>query len=181
LEFVVFPQTKFLKEGRIMKARRFQGLATVALSMAVLGCGGNAADHGHGHEQDARPSATDPHDHDHLAEGPHGGHLIELGHNEVTAELVFNDERHEVVVHLAAAPGMPSPEGQPVVGLQLFEDGEFVDYPLSPGEADGAAVFTLVDEKVHRILDAGHVKGRLRVTWGDKEYSAPLDDICHGH
>ncbi len=164
-----------------MKARRFQRLAMVALSFAVLGCGNNATEHGHKHEKDATPAANDPHDHDHLAKGPHGGHLIELGQNEVTAELVFNDERHEVVVHLTAAAESPAPAGKPVVGLQLFEDGQFVDYPLSPVEADGTTTFSLVDEKAHRILDAGHVKGRLRVTWGDKEYSAPLDDICDGH
>ena len=162
-----------------MNVRSFQGVTIVTLSIAVLGCGSNAAEHGHQHEQDATHAATDPHDHDHPAEGPHGGRLIELGQNEITAELVFHDERHEVVIHLSAVGESPSPAGKPVVGIQLFEDGQFVDYPVNP--VDDQTVFSLQDEKVHGILDAGHVKGRLRVSWGGKEYSAPLDGICHGH
>lgn len=164
-----------------MQFRWLPRVVLAAVSAAALGCGDDEP-HGHEHPPQATPSVADPHDHGAQAVGPHGGYLLDLGEDSLSAELVLDDERHAVTVYLLGSEAVSSAAGEerPDVRIQLFEEGRFVDYPLTPAEpAADVPAFSLADEKLHGAMDAGHVRGRLRVTFGANEYGAPLDDFCH--
>lgn len=167
-----------------MQVKRLKGLVLSAVSVVALGCGADGP-HGHEHEPAGKPATAGSHDHDHgaRAKGPRGGHLIELGDDAFSVELVLDDDRHAVTVYLLDSAAAAAAVGDgPEVRIQLFEDGQFVDYALSPADPAGdTPAFSLVDEKLHRAFDAGHVRGRLRVTVGAKEHSATLDDLCDIH
>ena len=117
------------------------GLAVTLLAAATFlaGCGSNAtgmaklvpaADAGHddncGHDHDGHTDCEQD-AHDHSTEGPHGGHLVELGNEEYHAELLHDEAAHSVTVHLLDAAGkQPVAVPLPEVTLQLLRDGQFV-------------------------------------------------------
>lgn len=133
--------------------------------------------------------AADEHGHAtaHPTEGPRGGHLIELGDEQYHVELLHDEASHTVTVHLLDAAGKePVATDQPQIVLQLFQDGQFVDYALAavPGNAGGASEFRLVDEKlVDALLHSPEVRGRMRVTIGGNEFTGMIDHDAHadGH
>ncbi len=145
-----------------------------------------AAETGHDHGEEAGEHAG----HDHATQGPHGGDLIVLGDEEYHAELLHDEATHTVEVHLLDAAGkehVPIPEG--TITLQLFQNGQFVDYTLTakqPAPA-GASEFVLTDEELaDTLLHGAHVQGRLRVTIGGQEYIGriehqPRDHDGHDH
>ncbi|NUQ61927.1 MAG: hypothetical protein HUU20_05540 [Pirellulales bacterium] len=164
--------------------------AALLLCVWIVGCGGNGAS-----APTARPVAGAGHDeHDHASEaehvhpteGPHGGHLIELGEEEYHAELLHDEATHTVTVHILDAAGKaPVPIPQDAVILQLFLDGKFVDYALKPvreaGTA-GASEFAVQSEPAtDTLLHAEKLQGRLRVTIGDRQYTGVIQHTSHAH
>ena len=175
-------------------------LAALAVSVCLLGCGSDSADtpvnedggtppvsapateqaghegHDHGHEGE----------HAHPTEGPHGGHLIELGDEQYHAELLHDEASHTVSVHILDAAGkMPVAIRQETVTLQVFQDGKFVDYALKPagetGEA-GVSEFAIVSQPLTvALLHAESVRGRLRVTIDGNEYTGVVEHAAHDH
>lgn len=85
--------------------RRFMAVVAVMLvGVWLTGCGGSttkddpkkgatgkADDHGHDHDHAH---------HDHSAHGPHGGHILELGHEEYHAEWTHDDDSGKVTVYV---------------------------------------------------------------------------------
>ena len=66
------------------------------------------------------------------------------------------------------------------VYLQLFKDGQFVDYKLET--ADGASEFTLVDEELcDTLLHADEIRGRLHVTIGGTQHIGMIEHQAHEH
>jgi hypothetical protein len=123
----------------------------------------------------------------HPTEGPHGGHLIELGNEEYHAELLHDENTHAVTIHLLDGPGkQPLAIPQTEIALQLFQDGKFVKYALKaiqgPGDAAGAASrFEIVDATLCDAL--GHedeTRGRLQVTIDGKPYTGTIEHSSHG-
>lgn len=167
-------------------------VVTSALSLVLwlAGCSGNdphapqgepaesAGHEGHDHAAEA--------EHEHPTEGPHGGHLIELGEEEYHAELTHDEATHTVTVYLLDAAGKVAvPIEQDSLTLQLFQDGQFVDYELKPsGETSpaGASEFSIQNEPAtDALLHAEQLRGRLRVTIGGKQYNAIIEHAAHDH
>jgi len=125
------------------------------------------------------------HDHDAHEEGPHHGHIIELGGGEYHAELVQNDADHEVTVYL-----LDESLKKPVITkaadltINVVTDGKAESFKLAAapqeGETDGASRFSIKDEKLCKLLD-GDVKGRMNVTIADKPYTGELAHAHHDH
>ncbi|MGM0489947.1 MAG: hypothetical protein ACQESR_24720, partial [Planctomycetota bacterium] len=107
----------------------------VTVVVALTGCGGSSAKapgtvngrqagDGHEHGGEATP--------EHPVEGPHGGHLIELGNEAYHAELLHDETKDSVTVYVLDAAGTkPVAISQPEIVLQLFRDGKFVKYTLT--------------------------------------------------
>ena len=162
------------------------GWAVVALCGFVLGCSadpgtGDASHQGPPEEAHVHGEANA---HSHAAEGAHGGHLIVLGDDEYHAELLHDEGAHTVTVHLLDAAGKnPVSADPPEVTLQLFQNGQFVDYTLNAsGSEAGAAEFSLVDEALcHALLHAEEVRGRLQVTIAGKQLTGVIEHHAHDH
>lgn len=162
-------------------------LASV-MALVVGGCGTSSS------EQIVEPP-DDQHDgHDHTAgvdgahpeQGPHGGHLIELGDEQYHAELVHDEATHTVTIHLLDSAGtQPIETGQAEIRLQVFRDGQFVDYRLPAAGGSGESVgshFQLIDEGLTDfLLHTEVVRGRLHVTINEQEYIGAIDHTAHDH
>jgi hypothetical protein len=162
------------------------GVMGVAFAAFVLGCGTDrdAGNPSHDHPADQAQVHSEEEAHSHAAEGPHGGHLIVLGDEQYHAELLHDEATHTVTVHLLDAAGEnPVSADQPEVTLQVFQDGQFVDYTLQASASEaGASEFTLVDEALCDVLlHAEEVRGRLQVTIDGKQLTGIVEHQAHDH
>lgn len=161
-----------------MAARSLIATLFAATSMLLLGCQPGSVDSRT--DVSGAPETAHDHEHDHDAPGPHGGHLIVLGEEEYHAELTHDESTHTVTVYLLdGAAESPATDGPAEIVLQLFLDGDFVDYALKSGD-DGA--YMIVDETLcDRLLHDEHLKGRLRVTLAGQEFVGVIDHSAHEH
>lgn len=163
------------------------GLSTAGLCIAFLGCASESGESealqgqlvGETHDNEHDVANEDAHNHS--AEGPHGGHLIVLGNEEYHVELTHDESTHTVTVYLLdTAAAESATADQSVIVLQLFQDGDFVDYTLKA--TDGASKFSVADEKLCDALShADEVHGRLKVTIAGKPYTGVIEHHAHAH
>ena len=139
------------------------------------------------HDDHAGHDHDDHAGHEHPTEGPHGGHLIELGNEEYHAELLHDESTHTVTIHLLDGPAKQAvavPLNE--ITLQLFQNGQFVTYGLKavpePGDASGAASrFEIVDDALCDALCHGDdTRGRLQLMIDGKPYSGAIEHTSHG-
>jgi len=134
-------------------------------------------------------SAGDDHAHGtagHTEEGPHHGHLIELGEEEYHAELTHDDATKTITVYLLDKEAKtPVPIADAEIVLNLVADGQPTQVKLAaaPQEGDPAGQssrFSITDEKVLETLEAPQTTGRLNVTINGKTYSGTVEHHEHG-
>ncbi len=166
------------------------GLLAAFFAIAgLLGCGAN---NGNGDSpvevSGAPPAGADDHDHshEHGAEGPHGGHLIELGRNhKYHAELVEHDATQTVTIHILDTHMESLAIEQPSVSLSLTADGSSKTFELNAVAADaasGGSRFETADKELFQMLEShGEVTGKLRVTIEGAPYVGTLDHHEHDH
>jgi len=126
--------------------------------------------------------------HEHPTEGPHGGHLIELGDEEYHAELLHDEGTHTVTVYLLDASGkQPVAVPESEINVQWFRDGRFEEYALKAvSESDDAAGtasrFEIVDAGLcDALCHEDGTQGRLRVTVDGKPYTGTIEALGHEH
>jgi len=172
-----------------------------AASISLVGCGSRSSEtptekaggappplaSEAGHDEDAGHDHGDDAGHEHPTEGPHGGHLVELGDEEYHAELLHDENTHTVAIHLLDGAGkQPVAIPQTEIALQLFEGGQFVKYALKavqgPGDAAGAASrFEIVDAALcDALCREDETRGRLQVTINGKPYTGTIEHSSHG-
>lgn len=169
------------------------GILVVAALVALPGCGGSQPPAEKTPTAESGHSEGDGHDHGddtahaHPTEGPHGGHLIELGNEEYHAELLHDEGTQTVTVHLLdAAAKQPVAISQTEIALQLFQGGQFVKYALKavrgPGDPQGAASrFEVVDAALcDALCHEDEARGRLQVTINGKPYTGTIEHTSHG-
>ena len=173
---------------------------TIAAGLFLAGCGTQSEQKPNSCAQGTSPCCPvsaagghddhddqDDHGHQHAAEGPHGGQLIELGDGEYRAELVHNKAANKLTVHLLDAEAKkPAASNQAEVVLQIFNDGQFVDYTIAAVPGDdakaGASQFATVNKKLSDVLlGADEVRGRLKVTIKGKPLSGTIESHGHKH
>lgn len=159
---------------------RFLALTTLGMVSLSWGCGGSTPPPAN----DAKTEAHD-HAHDHGEEGPHGGHLIELGKGEYHAELHHDDATHTITIYLldAKATG-PVAIADPELTLNLVAGGKPQQFKLAAapqsGDPEGqASAFAITDEQAHAAVEADGATGRLTVTIAGKTYSGNLEHHEH--
>jgi hypothetical protein len=150
----------------------------VAVTLFVSGCGSN----------DPAPPKAGPAGHtDHPTDGPHKGHLIELGNDEFHAELTHDDASKTVTIYLLGADAKTAAmSADPELLLNLVVAGEPLQAKLAAAPLDGEAAdkcsrYTLVDEKVLEALENPKTTGRLNVTIAGKSYTGNVELGEHGH
>jgi len=151
-------------------------LAVVAISLA--GCDRS--------KESGLPEDPPPNAHAHPSEGPHHGHLIELGNEEYHGELLHDEESKTVTVYILDSSAKKEVKvAQDAVSLNVVLDSAPQSFPMQAvSPADGkASQFTLVNEEVMEALEHGEeTKGRLNVTIEGKSYVGKIVHESHeGH
>lgn len=153
-------------------------ILTVAL-LVVAGCGGPVAEPATAHDND---------EHDHGDEGPHGGHIIELGTEDHHAELTHDEDSHRVGIYVLGDDAKTAvPIGAESVTINVSVDGQPSQYvlPAAPqaGESAGkSSYFELESESLHVVVsgesETPNTQARLSLTINGKPYRGTLE---HGH
>lgn len=166
--------------------RQLVSLFAISLTLTLcLGCGSSAppktaekSPEGHDHAEG---------EHAHPSEGPHHGHLIELGNEEYHAELTHDDATHTVTIYVldsAAKKAVPIDAKEVLINLIVEGKPEQFHLVAAPQEGDAVEMssrFSLADEKLHEALEAKTTTGRLNLTIEGKPYSGNVVHHEHDH
>jgi hypothetical protein len=143
------------------------------LALALLAaCGGKPDASREGHDHD---NGHD--DHDHGAQAPHGGEILDLGGGAAHLEVIHDHDGGNITVYvLGADVKTPIAVEAPVVNL---ENGpvQFTLTAVEPGPDGKASAW----KGSHDGLKADPWEGRIRVKIGDKTYQSPLEGEAHEH
>ncbi len=171
----------------------FQATIALATTICWVGCGSTASTD----SNSSKPRGTeaehrdgDGHkgghaEHAHAEEGPHHGHLIELGQEEYHAELTHNDATITVTVYLLDAEAKVAvPIAEPEIVLNLVVDGKTRQVKLAAapqkGDPEGqSSRFQATDAKLLDALEAPRTTGRLNVTIAGKTYAGQIEHDEH--
>ena len=178
-------------------------LAIFALAIFLSGCsnsGSNdkkpvaaagsqvAADNGHAHDHNEADHAQGAHDHgegDHDShdpggkhEGPHGGHVIELGHNhQYHAELVENEDAGTVTIYILDKEMKELAIDQKAITMNLMVDGKARSFELpAAGPVEGmTSQFHAANKALFAALHKHETRGKLRVAIDGTPYSGEVE------
>lgn len=163
-----------------MLLRKIAMVVVLSLSSVVMlaGCGQPATDAGK-----AGKTAPDAgHAHDHPDEGPHHGHLVELGEEEFHAELVHDDAGGKLIVYLLdkAAKGAVAADNDDVK-LSVLVGGQPKDFILKTTDSTKRDQFESTEKDLVEALDHDkQAKGRLHVSIGGKPFVGMIQHEKHG-
>ena len=173
---------------RIAKHSFCLGVVTLA-SFALVGCGRSSTPATEKSTSGSPPPIAhdadghdDHDDHGHPSEGPHHGHLIELGNEEYHAELLHDDDTHTVTIYILDGPAKKEvPVLENAVTLNAVVAGKPTQFKMTPvGAANGmASQFQAVSEELHEALEGEDTKGRLNVTIQGKQYVGRIENLAH--
>lgn len=169
--------------------RLIAAMPVIALCLsltALWGCGGNSpstptADKEH-HEGDGHAHGKE----EHGEEGPHHGHLIELGKEEYHLELTHDEATKTVAVYVldsGAKNAVPIAETEIILNLAVNGKPAQAKLAASPQPGDPAGQssrFSLTDEKLLEALEAPKTTGRINLTIAGKPYSGSIEHHEHG-
>ncbi len=156
------------------------------LAAAGITCCGMGCDQGGDFKPaDQLPQAAHEehgHDHDHAAEGPHHGALIEIGAEEFHGELVVDHKTHALKLYLLGPDAKTDATTAATEASLQIEGGPKLTLKAASGQPEGqTSLFELVDAKVvEEIEEAGFIHGELMLKIGEKEYKAGVDAHFHG-
>jgi hypothetical protein len=127
-------------------------------------------------------ASKEEHAHEHPTEGPHHGHLIELGKEEYHVELLHEKSAITIYVLDAAAKAPVAIEAKTIV-INLKHDGKPEQFELaaSPdaGDAEGkSSRFTIDNAELAEHLEHADAEARLNITINGTPYNATL---AHSH
>jgi len=141
----------------------------------------------------AAPASGESHaheEHGHADEGPHGGHIIELGTEQYHVELTHEAETNRVGIYLLGSDAQtPAPIDAHSVMINVRVEGNPEQYILpavpQPGDPSGkSSYFELVSEPLHKIV-AGQsdskATARLSIDIEGKRYSGLIETAAHDH
>ncbi len=143
---------------------------------------GDAHHEGDGHDHGE-------HGHDHPSEGPHHGHLVELGNEEYHAELVHDDDAGTVTIYLldgTAKQAVAIDAAELMVNLKHDGRGEQFKIAAVPDDGDPngkSSRFISDDPELAEDLDREGAEAILVVKIAGKSYRGDMshDHDDHGH
>ncbi len=162
-------------------------IAALAFSATSGGCGSQpSGDQAAVAVSDASPAA-DGHDHAHGEEheGPHGGHVIELGRShEYHAELVDDEQAGTISVYILDKELKELPIEQQSITLNLMVEGAPKTFELMAAEGSDtmASRFNATDKAAFEALHEHEASGKLQATIKGSPYSGKVEHHDHdGH
>ena len=123
-------------------------------------------------------------DHDDEHEGPHHGHVIELGRkHEYHAELVDDDEQESVTVYILDKNLKELPIDAKSITMNLTDLGVPKTFELAPVDASGGMTsrFDGTDKSLFVALHKHEATGKLNVTINGTPYSGAVEHHDHDH
>ena len=163
--------------------QRMFSIAALLLTVACVGWITGCGDKNTKSPKQAK-KAVKKHIHTDHEEGPHGGHIIELGgvHH---AEVTHDDDAQLVAVYLLAGDlKTPVSSSEKELAVNLTIDGQPKQFKLArapqQGDAEGqSSKYELKDAALLEALEAASTKGRLQVTIDGKSYSGDIEGHVH--
>lgn len=126
-------------------------------------------------------------DHDHPSEGPHHGHLIELGDEEYHVEFVHDEKAGTVTIYIldgAAKEAVPIEATEIAINLKHAGKGEQFKLAASPDQGDPegkSSRFVSNDEKLGEDLEHEDAEAQLVLKINGKSYRGKIEhDHDHG-
>lgn len=147
-----------------------------ALAM-ITGCGPNNQVE---HEDDHHEHTDGEHSEEH--EGPHGGHVIELGRNHrYHAELVENEDAQTISVYMLGEDLKALAIDAPSMTMNLVVDGAAQSFELTAVDpVDGkASQFDGGDKSLFEALHEHEASGKLNVAIDGTPYSGAIEHHDH--
>ncbi len=154
--------------------------AACLATLLLTGCG-SAPDSGKdSSKSESHAGSHDDHDHDHPTEGPHHGHLVELGNEEYHAEIVHEKNGAVTVYILDGSVKNAVPIDAAEVTINLSHEGKAEQFklPASPDAGDPAGKssrFVFEEKHLGEDLDAKGSAAKLVVTINVKQYTGKID------
>ncbi|MAC56161.1 MAG: hypothetical protein CME31_26775 [Gimesia sp.] len=136
---------------------------------------------------DLPPATVDTDAHNHPSEGPHHGHLIELGKEEYHAEFVHNEKNGTVTIYIldgTAKKVVPIDAKEIVINLKHDGRGEQFKLAALPDEGDPvgqSSRFVSKDKELNEDLHAKDADARLALRIAGKSYSGKIEHDHHEH
>jgi len=154
-------------------------LATLAFIAVLSGCGSKPAIDNTSTDISGPPPTTAKHD-EH--QGPHHGHVIELGRSHLYhAELVENEKTSTVTIYMLDKDMKEMAIDQPTITMNLKFDGNSKTFQLSARDAKAgrASRFDSDDSALFEALHKHEATGKLRVTINGSSYSGEIEHHDH--
>lgn len=143
---------------------------------------GKSHDHGRSHGSHGHAHHGN---HAHPSEGPHRGHLIELGHEDYHVELTHDNATQTVALYIldaAAKKSVPIEENELTINLLVGgKPSQFV-LPAAPQRHDPqgtSSCFQLADRSLCDGCEADGAVGRINVTIRGKPYVGTIEHHAH--
>lgn len=159
------------------------------VGLCMIGLGGCGGQSGAEKEHAEAEHAHDEHAHE--VEGPHGGHIIELGSEKLHAELTHDEATHKVSVYILGSDvKTAAPIAAKEVNINIAEDGKASQFVLpavpQAGESDGKPTyFELVSEPLCKIVcgesEAKNVRASLSFRDGEDPFVGIIETAPHEH
>ncbi len=148
-------------------------LVAVLMLPLLFGCGSS---------EDSKKTNAQGQQEGHAEEGPHGGHLIELGRDhKFHAELVEDHETDSISVYILDGNMKEYPIAEPDVTLAVsvgVGSGAYVLPAVEPKDGKTAR-FDVTDEKLHKQMESEGAEIKLRVTIDGTPYTGTLKSHKH--
>ena len=130
-------------------------------------------------------ASKDEHAHEHPTEGPHHGHLIELGNEEYHVELLHEKSVVTIYVLDGAAKAPVAIEAKTII-INLKHDGKPEQFELaaSPDAGDAeskSSRFTIDSAELAEHLEHADAEARLNITINGTPYNVSLAHSHEGH
>lgn len=150
-------------------------LAVCTAPLVIVGCGPATP------PKSGAGGNTSHAEHAHPTEGPHHGHLIELGDEQYHVELVHDEKAGEVTFYVldgSVTKAVPIDAAELVVNWK--HDGKAEQFKIAAkpeaGEASGTSSrFFSADKKLAAALDAEGADAQLVVTIGGKQFRGAIE------
>jgi len=130
-------------------------------------------------------------EHAHDVEGPHGGHIIELGTEDLHAELTHDEATHKVGIYLLGSDAKTAAASPiEVVRVNVAEDGQPTQYELpavaQAGDGEGkSSYFEIISEPLCKVVcgesEAKSTQARVSFTIGEQSYAGMIETSPHDH
>ncbi len=156
-------------------------MTATGLLALTIGCAGSKTDASKSKTAASKKSA---HAHPHPSEGPHGGHLIELGNEEYHGEVTHPEgdkDEQQITVYVLDSSAKESVAIEATdVTINVKQDGKPAQFKLeaSPDEGDGdgkSSRFVSTDEKLLGHFNEPFIHGTLVLKINDKSFRGEID------